>query len=110
MNWKFAIQMAIPLIRGAGEAKRAEDPNNVGQDDLVGIDQEVGDHLIRVFAQMLNPLLELTALEARRGHEGLRHFDGLFARAHARELGRGGHRALEIQAHAAAQLDLARGR
>lgn len=37
MNWKIFIRMALPLLRGAGEAKRAEDTNTNGKDDLVGV-------------------------------------------------------------------------
>lgn len=37
MNWKIFIKMAIPLLRAAGEAKKAEDDNNVGKDDIVGV-------------------------------------------------------------------------
>lgn len=37
MNWKIFIRMALPLLRGAGEAKKAEDNNTTGKDDLVGV-------------------------------------------------------------------------
>ena len=36
MNWKFLLRLAIPMIRQAGESKKAEDADNVGRDDLIG--------------------------------------------------------------------------
>jgi hypothetical protein len=36
MNWKFFIKMAIPMIRQAGEDKKAEDENKTGKDDMIG--------------------------------------------------------------------------
>mgnify|MGYP001568428524 CR=1 FL=1 len=36
MNWRIFIKMALPLLRAAGEAKKAEDANNVGKDDITG--------------------------------------------------------------------------
>lgn len=35
--WKIIVRMAVPLIRAAGEAKKAEDPNTSGKDDLIGM-------------------------------------------------------------------------
>lgn len=37
MNWKLFIRMALPLLRAAGEAKKAEDSNTTGKDDLIGV-------------------------------------------------------------------------
>jgi len=37
MNWKFLLQLALPMIRHAGESKKAEDSNNTGKDDLIGV-------------------------------------------------------------------------
>lgn len=34
--WKTILQMALPLVRAAGQAKRDEDENNTGTDDLIG--------------------------------------------------------------------------
>ena len=36
MNWKMFIRMALPMLRMAGEAKRAEGENTSGKDDLIG--------------------------------------------------------------------------
>ena len=36
MNWKFFVQMALPLLRQAGESKKNKDENTTGKDDLVG--------------------------------------------------------------------------
>jgi hypothetical protein len=35
--WKILINMALPLLRAAGEAKQAEDENTTGKDDLIGL-------------------------------------------------------------------------
>jgi hypothetical protein len=35
--WKILARMAVPFIRSAGEAKKAEDENNTGRDDLIGV-------------------------------------------------------------------------
>lgn len=37
MNWKFFVQMALPLLRAAGESKKNEDENTTGKDDLIGV-------------------------------------------------------------------------
>lgn len=38
MNWwKIIVRSATPLIRAAGEAKKAEDANTTGRDDLIGV-------------------------------------------------------------------------
>jgi hypothetical protein len=37
MNWKIFIRMALPMLRIAGENKKAEDENTTGKDDLIGI-------------------------------------------------------------------------
>lgn len=34
--WKYFAKMAIPMIEAAGEAKKAEDENTTGRDDLIG--------------------------------------------------------------------------
>jgi hypothetical protein len=34
--WKFFVMPAIGYLRAAGEAKRAEDPNDTGKDDAIG--------------------------------------------------------------------------
>lgn len=36
MNWKFFVQLAIGFLESAGMAKKAEDDNDTGVDDLVG--------------------------------------------------------------------------
>jgi len=37
MNWwKIILRSALPLVRAAGEAKKAEDDNTTGKDDLIG--------------------------------------------------------------------------
>lgn len=35
--WKTIVRMALPLLRAAGEAKKAEDENSIGSDDVIGI-------------------------------------------------------------------------
>ena len=35
--WKILVRMAVPFIRSAGEAKKAEDENTTGKDDLIGV-------------------------------------------------------------------------
>lgn len=35
--WRILANMAIPAVRGAGEAKKAEDANTTGKDDIIGI-------------------------------------------------------------------------
>ena len=35
--WKILVRMAVPFIRSAGEAKKAEDSNTTGKDDLIGV-------------------------------------------------------------------------
>lgn len=35
-SWKFFAKMAVPCIRSAGEMRKAEDPDNVGTDDVIG--------------------------------------------------------------------------
>ena len=37
MNWKMFIRMALPMLRMAGESKKAEDDNSTGRDDLIGV-------------------------------------------------------------------------
>lgn len=37
MNWKFFVMLIVPMIRAAGEQKKAEDRNESGRDDLIGI-------------------------------------------------------------------------
>lgn len=37
MNWKMFIRMALPMLRMAGESKKAEDDNTTGRDDLIGV-------------------------------------------------------------------------
>jgi len=38
MNWwKIIVRSALPLVRAAGEAKKAEDTNTTGKDDLIGV-------------------------------------------------------------------------
>lgn len=34
--WKILLNMAIPAVMGAGEAKKAEDANDTGKDDAIG--------------------------------------------------------------------------
>ena len=34
--WKVLVRMALPLLRSAGEAKKAEDENTTGKDDATG--------------------------------------------------------------------------
>ncbi len=34
--WKILVAMALPLLRSAGEAKKAEDENDTGKDDAEG--------------------------------------------------------------------------
>lgn len=36
-TWKIIIAIALPLLRGAGEAKKAEDENTTGKDDAQGV-------------------------------------------------------------------------
>lgn len=36
MNWKTFVLMIVPMLRSAGEAKKAEDSNSTGKDDLIG--------------------------------------------------------------------------
>jgi hypothetical protein len=36
MNWKFFVRMCLPLLRQAGESKKAEDENTTGKDDMIG--------------------------------------------------------------------------
>ena len=36
-TWKIIANIALPLLRGAGEAKKAEDANNTGKDDAQGV-------------------------------------------------------------------------
>jgi len=36
MNWKFFAKMASLYLRQAGEAKKAEDSNMTGKDDIIG--------------------------------------------------------------------------
>lgn len=35
-GWKMWTQMAIPALRNAGLAKKNEDANNTGKDDIIG--------------------------------------------------------------------------
>jgi len=35
--WKTIVRMALPLLRSAGEAKKAEDDNTTGTDDAIGV-------------------------------------------------------------------------
>lgn len=35
--WKVIAKMALPLVRAAGESKRAEDDNDTGKDDAIGV-------------------------------------------------------------------------
>ena len=35
--WKILIRMALPLLRSAGEEKKAEDENTTGKDDAIGV-------------------------------------------------------------------------
>jgi hypothetical protein len=44
--WKILANMAIPAIHGAGEAKRAEDANDTGTDDAIGISLEYAADLL----------------------------------------------------------------
>jgi hypothetical protein len=36
MNWKMWLRMVLPMLRMAGESKKAEDENTTGKDDLIG--------------------------------------------------------------------------
>ena len=36
-GWKTLIMIALPMLRMAGEAKKAEDTNDTGTDDLIGV-------------------------------------------------------------------------
>lgn len=36
MNYKMFLRMLLPMLRMAGEAKKAEDTNTTGKDDLIG--------------------------------------------------------------------------
>ena len=35
--WKILVKMALPLLRSAGEEKKAEDENTTGKDDAIGV-------------------------------------------------------------------------
>ncbi len=35
--WKVILQSVLPMVRMAGEAKKAEDTNDSGKDDLIGV-------------------------------------------------------------------------
>ncbi len=35
--WKTIVRMALPLVRAAGESKKAEDENTTGKDDMIGV-------------------------------------------------------------------------
>ena len=35
--WKVILKSVLPLIRMAGEAKKNEDANTTGKDDLIGV-------------------------------------------------------------------------
>lgn len=35
--WKTLVKMALPLLRSAGEEKKAEDENSTGKDDAIGV-------------------------------------------------------------------------
>lgn len=37
MNWKTILRWAMPMLRAAGEDKKAEDENSTGKDDAQGI-------------------------------------------------------------------------
>lgn len=37
MNWKFFAKMGALYLRQAGEAKKAEDSNTTGKDDIQGV-------------------------------------------------------------------------
>lgn len=37
MNWKIFVRMLLPMLRMAGESKKAEDENQTGKDDLIGV-------------------------------------------------------------------------
>jgi hypothetical protein len=37
MNWKMLVKLIVPMIRLAGEGKKAEDANTTGKDDLIGV-------------------------------------------------------------------------
>lgn len=37
MNWKWIVMSILPMLRMAGMAKRNEDDNNTGKDDLIGV-------------------------------------------------------------------------
>lgn len=37
MNWKMLVRLLVPLLRMAGEGKKAEDANTTGRDDLIGV-------------------------------------------------------------------------
>jgi hypothetical protein len=34
--WKVLVGMVIPIVEAAGEAKKAEDDNDTGTDDVIG--------------------------------------------------------------------------
>lgn len=36
MNWKMFVRMVLPMLRMAGESKKAEDENTTGKDDMIG--------------------------------------------------------------------------
>ena len=37
MNWRILVKWALPMLRMAGESKKAEDGNSEGRDDLIGV-------------------------------------------------------------------------
>lgn len=37
MNWRTLVRMLVPLLRMAGEGKKAEDTNTTGRDDAIGV-------------------------------------------------------------------------
>lgn len=37
MNWKTILKWVMPMLRMAGEEKKAEDENTTGRDDAIGI-------------------------------------------------------------------------
>jgi hypothetical protein len=47
--WKILANMAIPAIRGAGEAKKAEDVNTTGKDDIIGTGLVFAADLLNAF-------------------------------------------------------------
>lgn len=47
MNWKTILKLVLPMIEAAGEDKKAEDENDTGKDDAIGVSLVYAAQLLR---------------------------------------------------------------